>query len=59
MRMRVTDYRAILSAVEQALTICDKQEGRLDESRRKICEDLRKLKADLVGYIGPAAPEVS
>lgn len=45
--MAPRDYKAILSAVEQAIAICDSYGGRIDEARRKICEDLRRVRAEL------------
>jgi hypothetical protein len=41
------EYAAMLSAVEQAIAICDLHEKDLDESRRKIAEDLRRLRTEL------------
>jgi len=45
--MAPKEYTAILSAVEQALAICDSYGERMDEARRKICEDLRRVRAEL------------
>lgn len=45
--MAPKDYKAILSAVEQAIAICDSYGGFMDDVRRKICEDLRRVRAEL------------
>lgn len=41
------DYRAILSAVEEAIAICDRYGERMDEGRRSVCEELRRVRAEL------------
>ncbi len=50
--MQPTDYRAILSAVEQALAICESYGEAVDEAKRKICEDLRRVRAELRLQLG-------
>lgn len=35
------DYKSMLRSVEQALEICEKSAGFMDEVHRKICEDLQ------------------
>jgi hypothetical protein len=50
--MKAKDYSAILSAVEQAITICDSYDGQMDAARRKICEDLYRLRAELLRQTG-------
>jgi hypothetical protein len=51
-KMGPKDYRAILSAVEQAIAICDRDKGKMDEARRKICESLHRLREELRGELG-------
>lgn len=55
--MNTKDYRAILSAVEQAISICDSYGGRLDDMRRKVCEDLHRVRAELRRQLGLSLPE--
>jgi hypothetical protein len=45
--MKVTDYKAMLRAVENALEICRGSSGFMDEMHRKICEDLRDARERL------------
>ncbi len=45
--MAPKDYKAILSAVEQAIAICEGYGDRMDEARRKVCEDLHRVRAEL------------
>lgn len=57
--MKPKDYTAILSAVEQAIAICDGYGDRMDAARRKICEDLHRLREDLLREIKGAGPEAA
>lgn len=57
--MKNTEYTAILSAVEQAIKICDSYGDRMDAARRKICEDLHRLRADLLRQIRGPGSELS
>ncbi|HYD85491.1 MAG TPA: hypothetical protein VEA63_15600 [Opitutus sp.] len=45
--MTTKDYKAILSAVEQAIAICDSYGDRIDDMKRKLCEDLRQARTEL------------
>lgn len=51
-QVNANDYRAILSAVEQAIAVCDSYGDQIDELRARICEDLRRLRADLRQQLG-------
>lgn len=57
--MRPKDYKAILSAVEEAVAICDGHGGRMDEARRKICDELRRVRDELRRELGEASSESS
>lgn len=57
--MKTNDYKAILSAVEEALKICDSYGDRMDEVKRKICADLRRVRDELRGQLGLATPEAT
>lgn len=57
--MKTSDYKAILSAVEQALAICDGRGETMDEMRRKICTELRRVRTELRRELGSAAPEAT
>jgi hypothetical protein len=57
--MKTSDYKAILSAVEQALAICDGRGETMDEMKRKICADLRRVRAELQRELGSTAPEAT
>lgn len=46
-RVNPKDYKAILSAVEEAIAICDRYGDRMDEARRKVCNELRQVRAEL------------
>lgn len=46
--MKSTDYRAMLSAVEQALAICRESAGKMDATHRKICDDLHDARDRLL-----------
>ena len=46
------DYKAILSAVEQALAICERENSQGDESRRRTCDNLQRLRDELRGELG-------
>lgn len=45
--MNAKDYKAILSAVEEAIAICDRYGDRMDEARRNVCDELRRVRAEL------------
>lgn len=49
--MKPTDYKAILAAVEKALVICDESSGFMDAIHRKICQDLRDARTQLLRLI--------
>ncbi len=53
------DYRAILSAVEQAIAICESYGDRIDDLRRKVCEDLHRVRAELRRQLSLSLPESS
>jgi hypothetical protein len=55
--MDLKDYKAILSAVEQAITVCDKYAGAMDDARRKICEDLHRVRRELRQLLGLPMPD--
>ena len=46
--MKTDDYRAMLTAVEKALAICQGSLGKMDETHRKICDDLRDARDRLL-----------
>lgn len=50
--MNKKDYSAILSAIEQALAICDRYGEQLDEAHAKICGELRHMRAELRRQLG-------
>lgn len=50
--MEKKDYRAMLSAIEQALAICDSYGEHIDEIRGRICEDLRRVRVELRRQLG-------
>ena len=49
--MNIEQYKTMLGAVEQALKVCDKSVGYLDEIQREICQNLRVVHARLLGLI--------
>lgn len=51
------DYRAILSAVDEAIAICDSYGAQLDEARRKIRDELRRVQAELRRELEPPVSE--
>lgn len=51
-RMNKQDYHAILSAIEQALAICDSYGDSLDEARARICGELRRMRVELRRQLG-------
>jgi|GEM_PF-2853615 len=46
--MKPTDYKAILAAIEKALTICDESAGFMDAVHQKICQDLHDARTQLL-----------
>jgi hypothetical protein len=56
-RMGPRDYRAILSAVDEAIAICDSYGAQLDEARRKIRDELRRVQAELRRELEPPVSE--
>ena len=42
----------MLRAIEQALEVCDRQSGFMDEIHREICQRLREARARLLRLIG-------
>jgi len=46
--MKKPDYKAILSAVEQALAICDDASTIMDQTHQRICEELRKARKEIL-----------
>jgi hypothetical protein len=57
--MKTPDYKAILSAVERALAICDDPTTSMDQTHRRICEDLRRARDELVRLIGSGSSPVA
>jgi hypothetical protein len=55
--MKMSDYKAILRALEQAIEICDQSSGFMDETHREICEELRATRARLLRLSGASGPE--
>lgn len=49
----------MLSAVEQAIAACEDYGDRIDGMRRKVCEDLHRVRAELRRQLGLAQPESS
>jgi hypothetical protein len=46
--VKAIEYKSMLNAVEKALQICDDSSGFMDEVHRKICEELRVVRARLL-----------
>lgn len=55
--MKIEDYRSILRAVEQAISICDQSSGVMDRIHQDICEELRATRARLRLLMGQAERE--
>ena len=53
--MKTQDYQAMLRAVDQALDVCDRSTGFMDEVHRKICQDLRETRARLIQLLGTSS----
>lgn len=51
------EYKAILSALEKAIAICDSSAGLMDAAHEKICQELRELRAQVRRHLGLALPE--
>jgi hypothetical protein len=45
--MTAKDHKAVLSAVEEAIAICERCGDRMDEARRRIWETLCEARAEL------------
>lgn len=57
--MRTEDYKAMLDAVEKALSTCRESFGKMDGSHRKICEDLRDARDRLLQLLNPPRHSVA
>jgi hypothetical protein len=55
--MGTKDVRAILSAVDQAVAVCDRAERRTDPTRRQIAAQLRRVRTALRKRAGAGAAE--
>ena len=49
--MKTQDYKAILRALEQAIEICDRASGFMDEAQCEICAELRATHGRLVHLV--------
>ncbi len=57
--MKQQEYRAVLSAVEQAIAGCESYGDRIDSLRRKVCEDLERVRAELLRQLDRPRAESS
>lgn len=49
--MKLTEYKRILAAIEQAIAVCDGSVEFMDAVQRKICEDLHNTRTELLRLI--------
>jgi len=54
--MKIHEYKAILSAVERALEVCEQSSDFMDQVHREICEQLKATHTQLRQLIESQRP---